>query len=65
MRALSEYTNDENGRTAIIYEKDGDYGAMLYRNGAVAVDRKCPGHTLQYVEDLAENWINQWGEFRP
>ena len=64
MKPLTEFVNDEFGRTAITYESDGEYGALLYRHGIVAVDRKCPGKTLQYVEDMAENWINKWGEFR-
>jgi len=64
MQALSEYTNEETNRVGILYKDGDDYGAILYRNGMVALDRKCPGHTMQYVEDLIENWINKWGEFR-
>jgi hypothetical protein len=64
MKALSEFTNDEFNRTAIVYKDGETFGAVLYRDGVVAVDRKCHGHTLQYVEDLAENWINKWGEFK-
>lgn len=64
MNAITEYVNDEFSRSATIYEMDGEFGVLLYRHGVVAVDRKCPGHNLQYVEDLAENWINKWGEFK-
>ena len=64
MRALTEFTNEETMRTAITYEKDGEYGVLLYRKGVPVDDRKCTGHTLRYAEDLAENFINRWGEFR-
>lgn len=64
VKALSEFTNDEYMRVAIVYDDKGTYGALLYSHGRVVHDRKCPGHSLQYVEDLAENWINRWGDFK-
>ena len=36
----------------------------MYRGKDVAEDRICEGSTLRYAEDLAENWINKWGEFK-
>lgn len=64
IKPLSEYTNDEFDRTAVVYNKDGHYGVIMYRGKAVAEDRVCEGSTLRYAEDLAENWINKWGEFK-
>ena len=64
IKALTEFTNEEFGRTAIIYTKDDVYGVIMYRKGEVVEDRKVPIQTRRYAEDLAENWINKWGEFR-
>ena len=64
IKPLSEFANDEFERTAIVYIDEGTYGVIMYRGRTVAEDRKCPGHPLPYVEDLAENWINKWGEFK-
>jgi hypothetical protein len=64
IKALSEFISEEHNRTAIVYNKDGHYGVIMYRGKDVAEDRICQGSTLRYAEDLAENWINKWGEFK-
>jgi len=65
INVLSEFIDEGNKRTSIVYLDDTStiYGVLMYIDGAIVEDRKCPGHSLRYVEDLAENWINTWGEF--
>jgi hypothetical protein len=64
LTALSEFTSEEFNRTAIVYKKDGNYGTIMYRGTECVEDRICVGNTMQYAEDLAENWVNRWGEFK-
>lgn len=61
---LTEYVNDEFNRTAVVHKQMDGYLVTLYRGENVVEERACYSKTLQYAEDLAENWINKWGEFK-
>ena len=63
MREISRFIGDPHGfyanREALI-EIDGindGYVVKLYAAGELVESRLITGHTLQYAEDCAENWI--------
>lgn len=64
MIELSRYYGDKNGeysdRYAVIGVDDEDgvnYTIKLYASEALIETRVISGHTIDYVEDCAENWV--------
>jgi|TARA_B110000285_G_scaffold102395_1_gene116540 hypothetical protein len=44
-------------RTAEVYKKDQNYGLRMYINKIWQKDEIIEGHTEQYAEDAAENYV--------
>jgi hypothetical protein len=59
----SEYYSQDLNRKAIVFKSDGVWSVDLFENGKWVELRSCHGHAQNYAEDLAENWVNYWGEF--
>lgn len=45
-------------RTSEVFDnKDGSYVVMMYEGNDLREERIIEGHTLDYAEDCAENWV--------
>ena len=63
MMRVSEYTNDEGTRVAKIWVDLGINFVYCYENGELTRVINCVGHSMQYAEDAAENWVGKIGAF--
>lgn len=66
MNKLSEYFSEDEKRRAEIHFSSGDeqFEVFLYEDGKVVELKVVDNHTLQYCEDLAENWVQYVGAFK-
>jgi len=62
MNMISQFWSDDKTREAVIFNDDG-FVVMLYENEKLIEVRPVRGHTLQYAEDLSENFVMKWGEW--
>lgn len=66
---LSTYISDENDRKAVINKDEYHYVVRLYeikKNGNLCLyaTRLVYNKALQFAEDLAENFVKKYGEFK-
>lgn len=46
------------GRVAYVFlEEDGSYTVTMINDSTIIEDRNIKGHSQQYAEDCAENWV--------
>jgi hypothetical protein len=50
-------TYEQNNRIAKIHIEDDAFVVYMYENGELKECRPLIGHSEQYAEDCAENWI--------
>ncbi len=51
-------TNQYKNRKAHVFiEEDGSYTVTMISDSAIIEDRNIKGHSEQYAEDCAENWV--------
>lgn len=62
MNVISQFWSDDKTREAVICNEDG-FVVMLYENKRLLTTRNVRGHSLQYAENLAENFVMKWGEW--
>lgn len=62
MYKISEYENDN--RSAIIFKDDKGLVVELFEEGEMLKSKILANKTEQYAEDLCENWVMHWGEFK-
>ena len=60
---ISEYSN-ENRVAKVMSDSKGSYTVCMIEWGYEAVSRHLENCTLQYAQDLAENFVMKWGEFK-
>jgi hypothetical protein len=49
---------DEAYRKASVFkETDGSYTVIMIQDAAIIEERNITGHSEQYAEDCAENWV--------
>lgn len=61
MRTLHEFENEN--RKAVVTWEEGILYVALYENADLIKTVNCMGHTEQYAENAAENWVMKWGKF--
>ena len=63
---ISEYSNENGTRKAkVLSEGKGHYAVcMMDVWNDVYTERNLENCTLRYAQDLAENFVMQWGEFK-
>jgi hypothetical protein len=58
---LHEFYSDEDcsrGRKSCVFkEPDGSYTIVLIQDGAIVEELNLLGHSEQYAEDTAEDWV--------
>lgn len=54
---ISEFYGNDLQRTAQILQEKNGYVVMMRENDVLKEGRLIEGHTLQYAEDCAENWV--------
>jgi hypothetical protein len=47
----------KNRRAHVFIEEDGSYTVTMISDSAIIEDRNIKGHSEQYAEDCAENWV--------
>jgi len=62
MNVISNFWCNDFIREAVICNDDG-LVVMLYVDKQLVDTRIVRGHTLQYAENLAENFVMKWGEW--
>ena len=55
-KLLSTYMQD-NLKAETFIDENGNYGARFYKDNVWLVDELYKGHSEQYAEDAAENWV--------
>lgn len=51
-------TNQYKNRKAHVFiEEDGSYTVTMISDSTIIEDRNIKGHSEQYAEDCAENWV--------
>lgn len=50
-------TNEHAGRKAHVISEDGKHVVIMINDAAIIEEREITGHTQQYAEDAAENWV--------
>jgi len=63
MVKLHEFNSEENNRRATVYVEEGILYVYCYEDDILQNTINCIGHTEQYAEDTAENWVMKWGKF--
>lgn len=62
MSIISNFSNEE--RTAVIHSLDsGGFEVLMYDSGHLKFSREVKNN-IQYAEDLAENFVMKYGEFK-
>lgn len=61
-RIISEYSN-ENRRAVILSLKNGGFEVLMFDNYDLKLSRVVDKN-VQYAQDLAENFVMRWGEFK-
>lgn len=41
----------------VFLEEDGSYTVTMIKDATIVEDRNIKGHSQQYAEDCAENWV--------
>ena len=62
---LHEFYSDEDcsrgvgayRKATVFAEPDGSYTVYMMQDGAIVEERNITGHSEQYAEDCAENWV--------
>ena len=62
---LHEFYSDEDcsrgigayRKATVFLEPDGSYTVYMMQDGAIVEERNITGHSEQYAEDCAENWV--------
>ena len=62
---LHEFYSDEDcsrgagsyRKATVFAEADGSYTVYMMQDGAIVEERNITGHSEQYAEDCAENWV--------
>jgi hypothetical protein len=44
-------------KATVFVEPDGSYTVYMMQDGAIVEERNITGHSEQYAEDCAENWV--------
>jgi hypothetical protein len=62
---MSEFNNPETNRRVAVYQfiDNDDRVVDMYEGEELVHSRKISGHTEEYSEDCAENWVMCYGEF--
>jgi hypothetical protein len=60
---ISTFFSDCQTRKADILRENNTFVVNMYDNGILCSSRQLSKVTLQYAENLAENFCMQWGEF--
>jgi hypothetical protein len=47
----------KNRKAHVFIEEDGSYTVTMISDSAIIEDRNIKGHSEQYAEDCAENWV--------
>jgi hypothetical protein len=63
MMKVSEYMNEDNKRMAKIWVDLGINFVYCYEDKELTRVINCVGHSMQYAEDAAENWVSKIGAF--
>ncbi len=63
MMKVSEYMNEDNKRMAKIWVDLGINFVYCYEDKELTRVINCVGHSTQYAEDAAENWVSKIGAF--
>ena len=62
MSIISNFSNE--GHTAVIHSLDnGGFEVLMYDSGDLKFSREVKKN-IQYAEDLAENFVMKYGEFK-
>ena len=57
-KLLSTYTDQTLGLKAVTFiTEDGTFGARFYKDGLWLVDELYEGHSEEYAENAAENYV--------
>lgn len=59
----SEYWSQDQNRKAVVFRCSDEWCVDLFENGKFLEQRPLYGKSEYYAEDLAENFVNYWGEF--
>lgn len=63
MMNVSEFASDDGTRVAKIWYDLGIPFVYCYENDSLVRAINCVGHSIQYAEDAAENWVLKVGSF--
>lgn len=64
-RIISEFMSDDRSRTAkVIMRGWVGHTVEMYENNNLVESRDIDGHTVDYVEDCADNFVRKIGEFK-
>jgi hypothetical protein len=44
-------------KASVFKETDGSYTVIMIQDAAIVEERNITGHSQQYAEDCAENWV--------
>ena len=44
-------------RKAVVFKEEDGYSVLMIADKAIIEERKITGHSEQYAEDCAENWV--------
>ena len=61
---LSTYMNLEHGRRAELYKDTYHYIVRMFEDGELKQTELLENKTINYAEDLAENYVQKWGTFK-
>ena len=70
---ISTFINEDTARKAEVFKDKYHYGVHLYEKETKAwgygrwkrvKTELVEGHSLNYAEDLAENYVQRWGSFK-
>jgi hypothetical protein len=50
-------THKHAGRKAHVIKEHDKYVVIMIQDAAIVEEREITGHTQQYAEDAAENWV--------
>lgn len=57
---ISNYYSDNGKREAVIIKTEKGFSVELYEKSKYIKTVDLSGHSLRYVEDAAENYVNGW-----
>ena len=60
----AEYHNEKHKRTAVVTKDKYHYVVKCYEKSQLKYTRLLENKSIRYAEDLAENYVEGYGEFK-